>query len=591
MQYSNGMGERILLAAVGLSGLAGAFLLWAMTRQLTSDDPWMASAYLRLTIGCALMYLIAASSMGSPTFGVWFVGALVVDGVMQAAAGVAQFGGALGGIERLWSAEYSRPSMSYQVGPVMARALGLYLNPNHFAWFLTAIGLFAIAFACLGRGRAWQKVLVAYAGITCIGAMVLCLSRGGVIASIAGFVSMVVLAIAAIFASGSGKRWTLASMVVVTVVIPIVMAAILISQSLEIQTRLNQLFSDSYRPKLWQVALRHLQVEPLFGTGAGSFIDYSRLYRAYSTPLDDYQAHNDWIQVTGEYGVVGFSLLFLAVGAHLRAGWQAYRMALHSRIAIGRLPQSNSSALLMGGLAVIVAFCVHSLVDFNLQVIPNALLAAAVAGFLAGSRSTEAEDVGRTAFRTSRFVITAVITMLSAGLLLLVWGARGEAWALAAENDLIQGRLNEANQKMTKALLSGRGNSWIHLIAGRVALNNAQVLSGEPRMEQYHIAREELEEALRLAPKDRLVYTALATVLLAEGDLEKAEERSIQAILLDSYRATSWETLGLIEQRRGNLSGAIRYYHLASGFLDTAIDQSKLRRLVELEKSRERRRP
>lgn len=566
---------------------AGGFLLWAIARQLTSADPWMASAYLRLTIGCALMYLIVASAMGSPTFGVWFVGALMVDGLLQAALGVAQFGGMIGGVERIWSAEYNRVDQSIFTGPVMTRAQGLYLNPNHFAWFLTAVGLFAIAFACLGRGRAWQKVLFAYVGITCMGAMIICLSRGGVIALVAGIASMVVLALAAIFASGSGKRWTIASVVIAAVVFPIVIAVILISQSIDIQMRLNQLFVDSYRPKLWQIALRHLQVEPLVGTGAGSFIDYSRLYRSYSTPLDDYQAHNDWIQVTGEYGFVGFSLLLIAAGAHLRAGWQAYRVALRSRLAVGSLPQSNSSALLMGGLAVAVAFCVHSLVDFNLQVVPNALLAAAVAGMLAGSRSLGSEEVGRSAFQVPRIFVTVATLMTSIVLLLLVWRTRGEAWALAAENNLILGRSGDANLEMTRAIEMGRENPWIRLMAGRVALNSARELSGDLRREQNRVAQEELEEAIRLAPHGRLAYTALATVCLAEGDLAAAKKHSVQAIVLDPYRAVSWETLGLVEQRQGNLNEAVRFYGLAAGFLDSTVDPVRLRQLMELEKSRE----
>ena len=569
--------------------LAGSFVFWAFFRQWTSPEPWMAGAFFRLTLGCWVMYLIVASALATPAARIWFLVVLMGIGLVQAGLGAAQFGGVLGRCPQGWYSEFHRSYLDgslLQAGQIMRRASGLYQNANHLAWFLNAVGLFGIALACLGRGRAWQKVVYAYVGVACSAAGLLCFSRGGILGWVAGLLMTVALAITAIFVSGTGRRWALAAVLVAAVVLPSVTLSLFASQSIEVQTRMNVLFADAYRPEIWKTSLRHLQVNPLSGTGAGTFVEFSRRFRDGAATYDDYQAHNDWLQVAGEYGVIGFSLLLLAVVMHLQAGWKGYLSALKARLAVGSLPQSNSAALLMGAMAVAMTFAVHSLVDFNLQVVPNALLAAAVAGILAGSRPDYVAGVARQAPKSGRIVYSVLVGVSALGLLTAVWTSRGELWALMAENDLLAGRQGEADRNAALALKSAPDNPWVQSIGGRVAAVGAGALSESDRAEEQRIATEHFQKAVAISSGDRVMRSALVSALMVEGEWDLARAKVIGSIEMDPLRATGWEQLGMISQLEGDLPLAVRYYGVASSLTGSSIEWKKLKELQDKVRAR-----
>ncbi|WP_169809501.1 O-antigen ligase family protein [Terrimicrobium sacchariphilum] len=471
-------------------------------------------------------------------------------------------------------------------GQIMRRAHGLYQNPNHLAWFLNAIGLFAISLACLGRGRAWQKVIFAYAGIVCLVGGLLCLSRGGVIALIAGSICLVGLAITALVASGSGRRWAVSSLLIAAIVIPATIVIVFASQSVTFQARATQLLSDDYRSRLSLTSLRHLQVSPLFGTGAGTYIDYSRLYRDGSTERDDYQAHNDWLQISGEYGFVALFLFLFAVALHMRSGWIGYLSALRTRLALGSLPQSNSSAVLMGALSGATMFGVHSLFDFNLQVASNALLAAAVAGMLAGQPQSGGEGRQPTSSRIGRYLYGGALGAVSLGLILSLWSSRSEVWTLIAENGVIDGNLGSASLSAEKALSIGPKNAWTQFVAGGVASANAESLKGAGRQEEVALSRERFLEAARLAETERVFHTSLVYVALGSGDLDLAEKEAVDVIRRDPLRPVGWEQLGVIAQQKGDMPSALRYYGIASSLTGTSLDREKLKELQDRVRAR-----
>lgn len=568
---------------------AGGFILWLLLRQSAPDGTWMAGGFFRLTLACAVMYLVVGGAMNTPGSRVIFLSILMVDGVIQAAIGFAQFGGLLGRCPQGWVSEFHRMYLDTPLalpGQIMRRAHGLYQNPNHLAWFLNAIGLFAISLACLGRGRAWQKVMYVYAGIVCLVGGLLCLSRGGVIALVAGSLCLVVLAITALVVSGSGRRWAVSSLLIAAVVIPATIVIVFASQSVTFQARATQLLSDDYRTRLSLTSLRHLQVAPLFGTGAGTYIDYSRLYRAGSSERDDYQAHNDWFQIAGEYGFVALCLLLFAVLLHMRSGWIGYLSALRTRLAVGSLPQSNSSAVLMGALSGVTMFGVHSLFDFNLQAAPNALLAAAVAGILAAPPQSGGEVRQFTASRVGRYFYVGALGAVSLGLILSLWNSRGEVWTLIAENGLITGNLGSADLSAERALSIQPNNAWTQFVAGGVASANARDLKGADRREEAALSRARFLEATRLSGTERVFHTSLVYMAMVNGEFDLAQNEAVVVVCRDPLRPVGWEQLGMIAQQKGDMSSALRYYGIASSLIGTSIDREKLKVLQDRVRAR-----
>jgi O-antigen ligase len=84
--------------------------------------------------------------------------------------------------------------------------------------------------------------------------------------------------------------------------------------------------SSSGRMYIWGRGLTFFAANPLIGVGPGSF--ETRLgqdFREQGTTGAWHTAHNTWIQVLVELGVVGGALLFTMMWKTLRAGWHFYR--------------------------------------------------------------------------------------------------------------------------------------------------------------------------------------------------------------------------------------------------------------------------
>ncbi len=80
--------------------------------------------------------------------------------------------------------------------------------------------------------------------------------------------------------------------------------------------------SVAVRLALWKATGRMIAGRPLSGVGAGAWEVHAPLYQAAGSPLEaDYYAHNEWLQLIAEYGLVGWGFL-LGLAAYLaRAAW------------------------------------------------------------------------------------------------------------------------------------------------------------------------------------------------------------------------------------------------------------------------------
>ncbi|WP_261844962.1 O-antigen ligase family protein [Aliamphritea ceti] len=102
----------------------------------------------------------------------------------------------------------------------------------------------------------------------------------------------------------------------------------------------------------------------LTGSGAGTFYTDFPMHRDYLAGSSFYdKAHNDYFQFASEYGVPITILLIIAV----------FICALMAAQAIRTRKDPLLRGLAFGCLMAIIAFAIHSTVDFNLQIPANAL--------------------------------------------------------------------------------------------------------------------------------------------------------------------------------------------------------------------------
>lgn len=252
-------------------------------------------------------------------------------------------------------------NINWIVGGIL-RVHGTFGTPNPLAAYIELTVPILLALTLLGlspvvRERLGGPLWLGMASASLLGMVVLGLtqSRGGWI----GFaVGMGVIFLLLPF------RIKVASAALGAVLI----AGILITPAGQSQIeRFGNIFDDSEpatgssydygtgRSSLWGAAIRMFEDEPLTGVGAGEF-DYH--YREYTPVWYDRfprgQAHNGWLQMAAQAGLPGVIAF---------TGWIV--ATLVSLVgAVRRSTDPLARALALGALSVMVAFTVHSLVDY-----------------------------------------------------------------------------------------------------------------------------------------------------------------------------------------------------------------------------------
>jgi O-antigen ligase len=157
----------------------------------------------------------------------------------------------------------------------------------------------------------------------------------------------------------------------------------------------NASFYDS-RGWVWRDTLQMIRTNPITGVGLGAYGTAFSLYTTSDGSLRVPQAHNDFLQIVADGGIVGglLALWFLVLLFRAIADGMKARDPLMAGMSLG----CGASAF---------ALLVHSVFDFNLQVPSNALLflllatvAAQVAAAVRAPRNA-ANPVSRASRRTA----------------------------------------------------------------------------------------------------------------------------------------------------------------------------------------------
>ena len=135
-----------------------------------------------------------------------------------------------------------------------------------------------------------------------------------------------------------------------------------VTQGQLVEGQPKETFSTS-RGWIWRDTITMIRANPLLGVGLGAYVTAFNIYTQTDGSLRVPQAHNDFLQIVADCGLVGalIALWFLVVV------FRSVRRGLKSRE-----PLLAGIALASG--AGIFGILVHSLFDFNLQIPSNALM-------------------------------------------------------------------------------------------------------------------------------------------------------------------------------------------------------------------------
>jgi O-antigen ligase len=122
--------------------------------------------------------------------------------------------------------------------------------------------------------------------------------------------------------------------------------------------------SGGTRLTIDQDSLRIFAQKPVLGWGLGVFPDIYPQFSTLGTNLKVGMAHNDYLQLLVEMGVLGFAmaLWFLLT---------LFRSALRK---LKSWPSDTNSAVTLAAMLGVMGILVHSFMDFNLQIPANAAL-------------------------------------------------------------------------------------------------------------------------------------------------------------------------------------------------------------------------
>ena len=268
---------------------------------------------------------------------------------------------------------------SAQPGEQFLRACGPFVNPDHFANYLALVFPLALAgslspqsFVLAHNTRPFRLLCGLVMGVLLM-AILLSLSRSvwlGLLLS-CGIVGWVFLLgredsrPALLRKSKRAVRWGVSAGVLL-----VVLALFLVGPTgrSHVAERLEETLSHNAglggRFSVWSDMFGMVRDFPLFGVGLGAWPEvFPRYQRPPWTPNFQREAHNDYLEIMAETGLIGFGLL-------VWAGWQVGRRL---RRGLGRLGPSSLPvvAAVLGGLGML-AF--HESVDFSLQIPANAVL-------------------------------------------------------------------------------------------------------------------------------------------------------------------------------------------------------------------------
>jgi len=141
--------------------------------------------------------------------------------------------------------------------------------------------------------------------------------------------------------------------------------------------------SADTRAQIWRETVGLIKDFPLFGCGLGGYESAFLRYKTVAPMFTVDYAHNDYLQVLAEMGILGFGIGLLLL---LRVMYSAVSGAI-------RADSTDDRCLSIACLGSLTAITLHSFVDFNMYVPANALAVCWISG-IAATRLTSDRRLG-----------------------------------------------------------------------------------------------------------------------------------------------------------------------------------------------------
>ena len=381
-----------------------ALFIWGFLQSLSKVDPSgkrfgvsldIEATRLALEVLLTLIFafLIVSNFFVSSKRLLWFRNFLILFGLGLSVFGLIQ--------KFTWNGKYF---WLIQPSTIPPSPFGSFVNHNHFTGFVEMILPIPLAMVFV---RVVQKEIAIFYGFAAamMGvAIVISLSRGGMVSLAVSIIFVVLFSLQPAIrrAQRMGERVWRAAFLPRIGALALIASAILvgvywagandvlnrIGQS-EVQSDLRSGgdeksgFLESRGP-IWRDTMAMIQDNWLTGVGFGAYETAYPIYSKSNGSIIVSQAHNDYLQIVADCGVIGggIALWFAVVLCRNLARALQHQNEVKSVMALG----------CGGGL---VAMLVHSLFDFNLQIPSNALLFLALAAIVSNIQASAEKSTAK----------------------------------------------------------------------------------------------------------------------------------------------------------------------------------------------------
>ncbi len=299
------------------------------------------------------------------------------------------------------------------IKPYAHRGSGTYISPNNLAGFLEMLLPLGLAYTLVGRGKPVTKILLGYASLVILAGIGVTVSRGGWLST--------ALALLIFFGVVAFRRnYRLPALVLFLVIVCV--GIYFVPRSYFFQSRLKQVYEngqvdDNARFALWKPAIQMWEKNIWWGVGPAHFNYRFREFRPQSIQRDPDWTHNDYLNTLADYGIAGTALV---LAAWLLLAWGVFKTwrSVHGAESDLGGRKSNKFAFVLGASIGLLAILFHSVVDFNMHIPANAILAITLMALLSGHFRFATERYWFSARLPTK---TLASVILAAGFAYLCW--------------------------------------------------------------------------------------------------------------------------------------------------------------------------
>ena len=276
----------------------------------------------------------------------------------------------------------------YQMIYLGDKATGSYINKNHYAGFLELTTFLLIGFALSQRDygsakkglRTYFRDLLAsdrlFKQITIIIAISFTSISLFISESRMAIFSFLVTAVLMYLLARRYSRESPAEKILIAFMVFMTLCYVVFINFYGVFKRFVETVGEAPgRTHMWRDSLNIFIDFPIFGTGLDTFKFIYAKYKTLEIASSINFAHNDYLQLLVETGIIGFTLIMIPLYIFLKT-------------ALGKIKYYSSrrdffaAYVRLGALCGIISILIHSLVDFNLHIPANAIYFSFLIGLI-----------------------------------------------------------------------------------------------------------------------------------------------------------------------------------------------------------------